>query len=631
MEKNVYSMEEIFAGKMFTIPDYQRGYAWDKTQCDEILEDLDLLPDGFNHYTGTIVLHPNKTTFQDKEGNTYNGYDVVDGQQRITSLVILLKVIELEFNNIIQYKTLAKGLEKKYLKAKRLEDGADLDKLILNKDCKDFFKANILGSPTLVGPTILSHKRILTAKKCFQTFLVDKQKENTVSFEKWLLTFYNKISQRLKFGIYIVDEAAEVGVIFETMNNRGKQLSEFEKVKNYLLYLSTKITIATRTELAENINKTWSKIFERFMQAGLGTEGENQFLRAHWIMAYDYHRKNWDGSHSIKGEFNLKNYQGRHLDLLNDLNKYVNSLNDSSIAFADLEKPERESSFNSFLDNVQRRKVQYSSIKLNRTRTLASFRPLLIACRNMFPNDSNKYHDLVTLLEKFAFRVYNMHGNRADTGQSALFKLAYNFHNGIIAYEKLEFEIRVILNSYSKHDAYEKFWDFDPINNDWYHWGALKYLLYEFEEYLAGKNPVQLAWDFFSDKPLENTIEHILPQTPDKPYWQAKYTSEEIKTYLHDFGNLCLTYNNSSYSNKEFPDKKGDTTVDYPCYARSSLFQEREITKYKDWTVQSIEDRRKLITVWAKKKWFVDFSDIKVETDELVEEDFEEMLKEPIE
>ena len=631
MEKNVYSIEEIFAGKVFTIPDYQRGYAWYKPQCEELLEDLELLPDEFNHYTGTLVIHPNKSNFLDKEGNSYKGYDVVDGQQRLTSLVMLLKAVKQEFENIEQFKSLAQGLEKKYLNTKRLEDGSDLYKLTLNKDCRDFFKASVLGSRSLVGPTILSHKRILVAVDCFQTYLIEKREEKKAVFEEWLLGFYNKINQRLKFGIYIVDEAAEVGVIFETMNNRGKQLSEFEKVKNYLLYLSTKITIHTRTELAESINKTWSKIFERFMQAELNAESENQFLRSHWIMAYNYNRRDWDGSHSIKGKFNLKNYQGRHLDLLNDLNIYVSSLNDSSIAFADIEKPDRDGAFNSFLEEENKRKAKYASIKLNRTRTLASFRPLLMACRNKFQGDAIKYYELVLLLEKFAFRVYNMEGNRADTGQTALFKLANNLYNDEIAYEHLIYEIRVVLKNYSNQEVFEKFWDFNAINNNWYHWGALKYLLYEYEEFLAGKNPVQLPWDYFSERPIENTIEHILPQTPDKPYWQLHFTPEEIKTYLHDLGNLCLTYNNSSYSNKEFPDKKGDSTKDYPCYARSSLFQERDLTKNMDWNVNSIQSRREIITTWAKGKWFVDFSDIIEETDAIIEEDFAAILKDEIE
>jgi hypothetical protein len=55
--KNVLSIQELFTGRLFRVPDYQRGYAWEKQHLTDFLEDLELLPTGKNHYTGTIVLH----------------------------------------------------------------------------------------------------------------------------------------------------------------------------------------------------------------------------------------------------------------------------------------------------------------------------------------------------------------------------------------------------------------------------------------------------------------------------------------------------------------------------------------------------------------------------------------------
>ena len=143
MEKNVYSIEEIFAGRFFTIPDYQRGYAWEKQHCEDLLDDLDLLPPMFNHYTGTVVFHSNNQDILDNEGSKYFGYDIVDGQQRITSIVILLQSIRDSFDKEPTYKTLANGITKKFLFATRLSDGNSFFKLTLNTDCRDFFKTDI--------------------------------------------------------------------------------------------------------------------------------------------------------------------------------------------------------------------------------------------------------------------------------------------------------------------------------------------------------------------------------------------------------------------------------------------------------------------------------------------------------
>jgi uncharacterized protein with ParB-like and HNH nuclease domain len=55
---NVQTVEEVFAGRIMQVPDYQRGYAWDERNWDDFLDDLDLLEPGKHHYTGTLVNEP---------------------------------------------------------------------------------------------------------------------------------------------------------------------------------------------------------------------------------------------------------------------------------------------------------------------------------------------------------------------------------------------------------------------------------------------------------------------------------------------------------------------------------------------------------------------------------------------
>jgi Protein of unknown function (DUF1524) len=82
---------------------------------------------------------------------------------------------------------------------------------------------------------------------------------------------------------------------------------------------------------------------------------------------------------------------------------------------------------------------------------------------------------------------------------------------------------------------------------------------------------VQLPWNALEGMRLENTIEHILLQTPTDEYWTSRFDEEERRTLTHDLGNLCLTYHNSSYGNKPFPAKRGYPGQDGPCYANSNL------------------------------------------------------------
>lgn len=609
MNPHVYSIEELFAQRIFTIPDYQRGYAWEKKHCEDLLEDLELLPEGFHHYTGTVVLHlQGGHTVLDREGNQYERYDIVDGQQRLTSIVLLLHSIQRALASSDTFRTLAEGVQKKFLFASRLVDENRFFKLALNADSAAFFTTILSGQEVVGGPTIRSHARLATAKQTFDTFLANKRTElGDEAFYPWLVSFNSKITHRLRVGIYQVDNAAEVGVIFEVMNNRGKDLTELEKVKNYLLYLSTKINLPTRGELATAVNSAWSAIYTRFMSAGFGGAAENEFLRAHWLMYYDYMRRNWEGSSSIKGAFSLKAYQGQDGELFNALIGYVASLDDAAIAYADLEYPARDDAFNGFSDG-DRRRVVFWSKKLKRLGTTATFRPLLIACRLQHPADGEKYLELVQLIEKFAFRVYAVGGWRSDAGASGIVKLGYELYNGVIDFVAAVQRLKGIIIHYSPTPRFNASWDFKADDNDWYQWSALKYFLYEYEEHLAAGGRVSETWEDVSERQDENSVEHILPQTYEDPenYWPQRFTADERDIYLHDLGNLCLTYNNSSYKNFSFPRKKGVAGQPRPCYANSSLRQERNLCAHDDWTVATINERRSILNDWARERWRVD-------------------------
>src|ERR671915_454081 len=90
---NVVTVEQIFAERLLVVPDYQRGYAWENRQLREFVEDLELLSDK-DHYTGTVILHPQDGGRpRDAGGKSYATVNVVDGQQRMTTIVVLLNAI----------------------------------------------------------------------------------------------------------------------------------------------------------------------------------------------------------------------------------------------------------------------------------------------------------------------------------------------------------------------------------------------------------------------------------------------------------------------------------------------------------------------------------------------------------
>jgi hypothetical protein len=595
---NVFSLQKTFESKVFKIP-------------------------GKKHYTGNLVLQRlNGESVQAADGSRHEVFDIVDGQQRLTTLVILLECLRPWFRK--DRHRIEEGLLASYVRFLDQNDQTAY-RLRLNADCQDFFARNIVGdSNSPEGITVASHQRLKNAKDFFQNKLAEKSKTLGQDFAKWRDDFLDRITQRLELGHYLVDDASEVGIIFEVMNNRGKPLSELEKVKNYLLYLASKLAVQGHG-LAGEVNKAWADIFTRLMAAGLGSSDyEDRLLRAHWLMAYDPDRREWEGSKSIKREFHLRIEPTHHKKLLADLKEYVSSLRDASIAFCDAFNPTRNDTFGSF-DESSRTQMRFWMEKIARSGVRSPFLPLLMAARKRLPGDLDGCLQMLKTLELYEFRVFRWAGKRANAGETRLLRLGYDFYHGNTTLDALCSEITTRAHSYLSNKDFQE--GFAPAHdNSFYHWPGIRYLLYEYELELARGRAIRVRWDELQGIDPQRTIEHVLPQEPSKPYWQQRFDAEAIRKYTNALGNLCLTLDNSSYSNKAFPDKCGDATTKTPCYAGSGLYIERDIANnYTEWTPATIEARGNRIRDWAISRWHIDDSSVgEIPLNEAVEESEEQ-------
>ena len=168
----VKSLSEIFSNKIFCVPDYQRGYAWDTKQWNDFIQDLELLSGKKNHFFGTLTLKAiEKTKTIDEEGRAYLQFDIIDGQQRLTTVIVFLQAIFEEMLKIKDFKALANGLREMYLANLDLNN-QKFTKLTLNPDCREFFENTILGfGQNVQGPTIRSHQLLIDSLFHFRSYL----------------------------------------------------------------------------------------------------------------------------------------------------------------------------------------------------------------------------------------------------------------------------------------------------------------------------------------------------------------------------------------------------------------------------------------------------------------------------
>ena len=602
--QSVSTIAQVFEERLLVVPDYQRGYAWESPQIDDFLDDVELLAEDGVHYTGTLVLHPQPDPVRmDVYGGQHHVVHVVDGQQRLTTVVLFLAAMRAALPGTKA--ELAAGIQRRFLWTES-EDGASLFKLRLGTGVQDYWEGRILADvPAAVGPTIRAHERLEEAKVQLTDWVQARRDADPEGFDAWWLATYRKVTQQLKVSVYLVEGMADVGVIFEVMNNRGRGLSELEKTKNHLLYVAAKLQITEvgRAELAARVNQVWSNILQRLMAAGIhGASDEDQLLRTHWLVAYDPDVRRWDKSRSIQALLSLKRFRGRDRELRGAVEDYLLSLDDVSVAFCDANAPNQPSAFRGFSDVEIRRQVGRWSDKLLRIRVMAPFLPLLVAVRRQ-AQDPRDYLAILQACERFAFRVYRVENRPSHTGHTWLRRLARRIWTAEISMSVALLEMAQMLSRYSKEEAFHNQFDPEGEDWDWYAWRGVRYLLFEYEEYLVGDKPLGVSWWEIVKRSKQETIEHILPQTPTHAYWRSRFTAAQRARLTHDLGNLVLTRDNSAYSNKPFPEKRGDPASSRPCYHRSDLQQERDVAAVQDWTPAAIEARRDRIFAWARERW----------------------------
>ena len=178
--------------------------------------------------------------------------------------------------------------------------------------------------------------------------------------------------------------------------------------------------------------------------------------------------------------------------------------------------------------------------------------------------------------ESFSYIAYRIFGCRPHAARSRFYRLAHDLFSRRVDVDAAVERIRQWIPVYCSYGAYERFFELDAKDpRDFYTWPGIRYLLYEWEMACAGGKQVKLSWKELHARQPKSTIEHVLPQTPDDPYWTERFDEAAIGQCTHDLGNLNLTEDNSSYSNKSYPRKRGEPGANYPCYITANLASER--------------------------------------------------------
>ncbi|MGL2776196.1 DUF262 domain-containing protein [Helicobacter pylori] len=573
------NLDGVIEKGVFEIPSYQRGYAWQERQLKDFWNDLEhvsKLGDKF-HYMHSLTLRKLENELES------SAFEIIDGQQRLaTSLILLGLLAKITQNKDPKYSLI------------------NLEPILSYKyyGLSEAFRAIMEEEKDLKA-----FKTSFYAKNLIDAYTFFKEKISDTPIEALEKMFDALIKKMLFSVVELNDNRIDPFSSFETINNRGKDLSTLELFKNRLHFVAHKICDGKKLEKLQNeINDTYTRIYYDLSLRQFEDAHLESFLK-HFV-AYYYGEKGDFKKRLLEMEFNAhKRYTDntnfddeyeRIDDLLFYLSysskvwNFLHTLDEKSIALIvdDNKKLEMEITpkMRGLLDKMRRLNALSDNAFLPLLLSLLTIQ-LVGKSANEQPYTTQELESLLEYLERFGFLVYGVAGK--NTAKNEWIELAFEAfrayrdggENTVI--EKLPTLEKSFFNRQGNSGLELLGENIHSKKNTekWYRWGkALNYLLYEYE---LRHNP-KTTLNF--DSSLES-IEYILPQKPDQGYSAKEKSWAKNPHIVHALGNLLLIPKNanSSLSNKPFEEKRKE-------YLKGS-YSEKEVAKNASFGVAQIKER----------------------------------------
>ncbi len=634
MDGQLLTLSKIFAERLFRIPDYQRGYAWSEKQLKDFWNDIQQITTGHNHYTGVLTLEdvsPDayKAWPEDAwiiESKSYQPFYIVDGQQRITTAIVLIQVIleAIADDQKLNF-TEKKDIQRKFIFDSK-DDGISRSYIFgYEKDnpSYEYLKTKIFmeRSTSVLNEETVYTQNLEFAKSYFVKLVTP------LAYEE-LEILYKKVTQQLLFNIFTITEDVDVCVAFETMNNRGKPLSVLELLKNRLIYLSLKFDALDfeRKKLRLAINDCWKTLYHNLGRNKLNPLDDDRFLVNHYLTYFGasvfsdaannsrarrYHDFDY-ATDLLENRFVQKNISTLASPedrlTLSDIYTYVSSLQEGVRIWYAIFNP---------MDSEYSDDVKIWLDKLNQMDS-SNFHPLLLV---FFQKEAQTgpRTELLKAIERYVFisglvrRPYMY--IPPDSGINWV-NLTIELATGKITTEKtikfvMEEAGRLAKNIEFISVVIDKFKD-----NGFYSWPHVNYFLFEYNVHLQSRsktNRPKIFWPEFNEPQYDYvSIEHIYPQRARHPYWVSRFggiTQKQREALRDSIGNLLPLSKpkNSSLSNKPFPEKvEGDRDREVIGY-RYGCYAENEVTRFPEWTPATIRERGLKLLEFMEKRWGLDF------------------------
>jgi len=592
-----YSISQIFnkdANWYYYIPKYQREYTWTYSHWGALFNDIESNAAGY--FIGSIIcINNTRDSFQIKQ------LEVVDGQQRLTTLSILLAAI---YRQLQTYKEYISDDDvdvlpsiRKSLRRNDAPNGLILQPQIQNYNSEDFAflmqEVGILDVAKFTKKKAIPYYPQRKMGRCYNYFTqrIEAMIKDFTSEQKVakLLDIYNKISQAILVKIE-VGSHTEAYMLFEALNDRGTPLTAIDLMKNTIL------SKARNDAEVDIYYEQWKELIESLTD---DYHTQERFFR-HYYNAFKQRHNEPFVSEEIRSKEPLgviatkTNLLSIYEKLINhDLNEFITDITKCGTIYANFVNP----SFapNQFRDTL----LDLQHVQAVPSNTLLLY---LFYYQEEIHLSDKMLNKIISLMVKFFVRR-----NITDTPNTyTLDRIFMKIISDINVNKEIgEDEIyNIIYNSILAVSASDS--DFaDKLSGNIYeeNVGVTRFVLCKLcEKYMTTENWKDL-WEqnIVSNKKIYVwTIEHIFPEGLNIPECWVQMIANGDKElakahraeYVHKLGNLTISGFNSSLSNKSFVEKRDLTNKNghYVGY-KNGLEINKPLAEKDTWTIDNIKSR----------------------------------------
>ncbi|WP_295456095.1 DUF262 domain-containing protein [uncultured Thiodictyon sp.] len=553
---------------------------------------------------------------------------VVDGQQRLTTAIILIQsILELiKAKDKLNFTDRA-DIQRRFIFDSK-DDGISRSYVFgYEKDnpSYEFLKTRIFcerSSSAMTQETIYT-QNLSNAKNFFGERLTALQRPG-------LEVLYKKVTQHLLLNIFTITEDVDVCVAFETMNNRGKPLSYLELLKNRLIYLSLKFDEPDyeRKKLRATINDCWKAIYHNLGRNKEQPLDDDRFLQTHYVIYFGksvFDETAADEVNRFRRLYRI-DYAGDLLEnrfvsrnvmsdasvesqiTLSGVYQYVNSLQEAVEMWYKMWNP---------FDSDFGPEIQPWLDKINRL-NMPFFQPLVLVFLQSESSDTRRI-DFLQAIERQLFILSPMPRQFMSPFPylEDSYKLLIELRGGKVTAEKATKTISDKTATLLRNSEFMRSVSARFRADGFYRWDGIRYFLFEYNLDLQKRSKTdrpKIYWpEFTEDKNDFLSVEHIFPRQARHEYWTSRFTglTQKQRDALRDsLGNLLPLSKpkNSSLSNKPFPDKLGDAQ-NSPIGYRYGCYAENELAKEQQWTPASILARGLRMLAFMEKRWNIEIGD----------------------